>query len=120
MTYLILVVIGLVAGCAGGMFGIGGGLIMVPALALLADFELKQAIATSLAVQIPPVALLGAIQYYRAGEINLRAAALMAVAFFVANYFGARITLSLDRVWVQRGYAIFLLAVALRMLLTSK
>ena len=120
MTYLILTAIGLVAGLCGGMFGIGGGLIMVPALAYLAKFGLKQAIATSLAVQIPPVALLGAISYYRAGDINVRSAAIMAAAFFVANYFGAQLTLSMDRVWVQRVYALFLIVVAARMLLTNR
>ena len=120
MAELKLLAIGLVAGVAAGMFGIGGGLIIVPALIFLLGLKEKQAIATSLAALIPPVGLLGAAEYYRGGFINLKFAALIAVGIFIGAYFGARIVIDLPDLLIRRIYAIFLLAIAARMLIFGK
>jgi len=120
MSYLTLLAIGLIAGVLSGMFGIGGGLIIVPALLFLVKMQQFEALGTSLAALIPPVGLLGAIEYYRNGHINLKYAALIAFGLFIGAYFGARITLSLSPDLVRRMYAIFLLIVAARILFFGK
>jgi uncharacterized protein len=120
MTTLILLAIGLVAGVFAGMFGIGGGLIIVPALLFLVKMKEVEAIGTSLAALIPPVGLLGAAEYYRNGFINIRYAGLVALGLFVGAYFGARIMVSLPPELIRRLYGVFLLAIAARMLIAGK
>ena len=120
MSSLLLLAIGLLAGVFSGMFGIGGGLIIVPALLFILKVKELQAIGTSLAALIPPVGLLGAAEYYRNGYINLRYAGLVALGLFVGAYFGARIMISLPPELIRRLYGVFLLLVAARMLLMGK
>jgi uncharacterized membrane protein YfcA len=120
MLYLALLGIGLVAGVAAGMFGIGGGLIIVPALVFLLKIRELEAIGTSLAALIPPVGLLGAATYYRSGYMNVKYAALIALGLFVGAYFGARIMIGLPPHVIRRLYGGFLLAIAARMLLMGK
>ncbi len=120
MAYLPLIAIGLAAGVLAGMFGIGGGLVIVPALLYFMKMGEVDAIGTSLAALIPPVGLLGAMEYYRAGHINLKFAVIIAAGLFVGAFFGARIILALPAVAIRRIYAVFLVLVAARMLLTAK
>ncbi|MCC7174246.1 MAG: sulfite exporter TauE/SafE family protein [Bryobacterales bacterium] len=120
MTTMMLLGVGLVAGVFAGMFGIGGGLIIVPALLFLLKMKELEAIGTSLAALIPPVGLLGAAEYYRNGFINLRYAGLVAAGLFLGAYFGARIMINLPPELIRRLYAFFLLFIAARMLLTGK
>ncbi len=117
---MMLLGVGLVAGVFAGMFGIGGGLIIVPALLFLLKMKELEAIGTSLAALIPPVGLLGAAEYYRNGFINLRYAGLVAAGLFLGAYFGARIMINLPPELIRRLYAFFLLFIAARMLLTGK
>jgi hypothetical protein len=120
MTTLLLLAIGLLAGVFAGMFGVGGGLIIVPALLFILKVKEVEAIGTSLAALIPPVGLLGAAEYYRNGFINIRYAGLVAAGLFVGAYFGARIMISLPPDLVRRLYGLFLLAIAVRMLIMGK
>jgi hypothetical protein len=120
MTTFLLLAIGLVAGVFAGMFGIGGGLIIVPALLFILGLKELEAIGTSLAALIPPVGLLGAAEYYRNGHMNLRYAGLVALGLFVGAYFGARIMVSLPPELIRRLYGVFLLVIAARMLLMGK
>jgi uncharacterized membrane protein YfcA len=120
MDNLILLAIGLVAGVFAGMFGIGGGLIIVPALMYIVKVNQLQATGTSLAALIPPVGLLGALEYYRNGYMNVRFAALIAIGLFVGAIFGAKIMIGLPPMVAKRIYAIFLLAIGTRMLIAGK
>jgi uncharacterized protein len=120
MTYLGLFAVGLVAGVFAGLFGIGGGLIIVPALLYIFKMKELEAIGTSLAALIPPVGLLGAAEYYREGYINIVFAALIALGLFIGAYFGAKIVISLPQALLQRVYGTFLLIVAGRMLIWGK
>jgi uncharacterized membrane protein YfcA len=117
---LTLLAIGLVAGVFSGMFGIGGGIVIVPALLMLLKMKQLEALGTSLAALIPPVGLLGAIEYYRNGLVNLKYAALIAGGLAVGAYFGAKIMISLPPGMAKKAYALFLVAVAVRMLLEKK
>lgn len=120
MSYLPLLAIGLFAGVLAGMFGIGGGLVIVPALLYLLKMKETEAIATSLAALIPPVGLLGAIEYHRNGFVNIRYAALIAVGLFLGAYFGARITIGLSPLLLRRVYGGFILLIGVRMLIMGK
>jgi uncharacterized membrane protein YfcA len=120
MIYWTLLGIGLVAGVFAGMFGIGGGLIIVPALIFLVKFKELEAIGTSLAALIPPVGLLGAAEYYRNGYINFRYALLIAAGLFVGAYFGAKIMIGLPPHVIRRIYAAFLFLIATRMMIMGK
>lgn len=120
MNYVILLAIGLLAGLVGGMFGIGGGLIVVPGLLFLVKMKDLEAIGTSLTALLPPVGLLGALEYYRNGFINIKYSAFIAAGMFVGALFGARIMIGLSPGMVKRVYAVFLIVVATRMLITGK
>ena len=120
MESLTLVLIGIVAGVASGLFGIGGGLIIVPALILLLGMKQIQATGTSLAALIPPVGLLGAMEFYRSGNLNLRYSLLLAIGIFVGAWFGAKIAIGMSPVMLRKTYAVFLLVVGVRMLFFQK
>jgi uncharacterized protein len=114
-TLLVFLAIGLGAGVLSGLFGIGGGIVIVPALIYLAKLEPQTATGTSLAVFLLPVGFLGALNYYRAGHVNVRATLLLAAGVFVGGYFGSKLNLSLPPAQVKRAFAILLLFVATRM-----
>ena len=120
ISYLPLLAVGLIAGVFAGMFGIGGGLVIVPALMLMLKMPQLDAIGTSLAALIPPVGLLGAIEYYRTGHMKISYALVIAVGLFFGAVYGARIMISLDAVTAKRVYAIFLLVIGVRMLVSGK
>src|SRR2546428_13708901 len=83
MTYFLVGVLGLVAGVLSGLFGIGGAILIVPSLVLLFKLDQHTASGTSLAALLLPVGLLGMLQYYKRGQVNLTYAALIAVGLFV-------------------------------------
>lgn len=114
-----LLLVGLVAGIAGGMFGIGGGAIMVPAMVLLIGMDQKFATGTSLAAQILPIGILGAIVYYRNGNLNIKYAVLIAIGLVVGNLIGALFANQpfISSETIKKLYGIFLLLIGLRYLL---
>ncbi len=120
MIYVKLLAIGLTAGVCAGMFGIGGGLIIVPALIFLLGASELTAIGTSLAALIPPVGLLGAAEYFRDGYMNIRWALTIALGLFIGAWFGAKIMIGLPPQQIRRIYAGFLIIVAGRMLIAGK
>ncbi|MGH7629467.1 MAG: sulfite exporter TauE/SafE family protein [Gemmatimonadales bacterium] len=109
------IVIGLLAGVLSGLFGIGGGLVIVPALVFVARMPIQVATGTSLAALLLPAGLLGALVYYRAGNLNLRAGLLIAGGLFVGAYFGAQIAHELKSATLTRLFAVFLVFVAVRL-----
>jgi hypothetical protein len=114
-----LLIIGLVAGVAGGMFGIGGGAIMVPAMVLLMSMDQKFATGTSIAAQILPIGILAAIVYYRNGNLNIKYAVIIAVGLIVGNLFGALFANQpfVSSELMKKLYGVFLLLIGLRYLL---
>lgn len=115
-TIIILILIGLFAGVFSGMIGLGGGLIIIPALIYLLHMDQYSAQGTSLALMLPPIGLLAAINYYKAGALNVKYALIIAIAFFVGGYFGSKFALSLPADTVKKIFAFTLIAVAIRML----
>jgi uncharacterized protein len=113
-----LLLIGLFAGVAGGMFGIGGGAIMVPAMVLLMGMDQKFATGTSIAAQILPIGLLGAAVYYRNGNMNFKHALLIAAGLLVGNLFGAMFANQpfITSETMKKLYGLFLLVIGFRYL----
>ncbi|MFB2818479.1 TSUP family transporter [Umezakia ovalisporum] len=111
--------IGLLAGLTGGMFGIGGGAIMVPAMVLLVGLDQKYATGTSIAAQILPIGILGAIVYYRHGNMNIKYAGIIAAGLILGNLFGALFANQpfITSEIIKKLYGIFLLLLGLRYLL---
>ncbi|CAA9582144.1 Gll2265 protein [uncultured Synechococcales cyanobacterium] len=120
MSYLVpLLLIGLTAGIAGGLFGIGGGAIMVPAMVLLLGLDQKFATGTSIAAQILPIGVLGALVYYRNNNLNIKYALIIALGLVVGNFIGALFANQpfISSEIVKKLYGIFLLVIGLRYLL---
>ena len=110
--------IGFAAGILSGLFGIGGGLIIVPALALAFGFEQQAATATSLIALLFPVGALAVWTYWQAGKISgqhVTAGLLIAAGMLVGGLFGSKIGVSLDPLVARRAFAIFMVMVASRM-----
>jgi uncharacterized membrane protein YfcA len=111
LTYIL---VGVGAGVMSGLFGIGGGVVIVPALLLFARMHPHLATGTSLSVFLLPVGILGAIQYYRSGNIDVHATLWIALGLLAGAFFGARLALALDGVLLKRLFAVFLMLVAIR------
>lgn len=112
MDFGLLVLVGLVAGVFAGLFGIGGGIVIVPALILIAGFPLVMATGTSLAAILLPVGILGVIAYYRARIIDVRASAYIASGLLISVAFGVWLANSLPAGLMQKFYALFCLYVS--------
>lgn len=110
----IFVSVGFAAGVLSGLFGIGGGIIIVPALLLFAKMEPTMATGTSLGALLLPVGALGVWEYYRNGDVDFTAALLIAAGLFVGAYFGARVAQALEPVMLKRGFAVFIALIAVR------
>jgi uncharacterized membrane protein YfcA len=119
MLLAIYLVIGLCAGLLSGLFGIGGGILIIPALMFFAKMQPSTATGTSLGSLLLPVGALGAWQYYKNGHLNVAASLLVALGLFVGAYFGASYAQGLDPVTAKRSFAVFLVLVAGRIWFAS-
>jgi uncharacterized protein len=115
-----MLALGVAAGVLSGMFGIGGGLIIVPALVLIFGFDTKTAIGTSLFVILLPTGLLGVGEYWKNGELKVSAGLWIAVGVFCGAYFGAILAGAVSAVTMRRLYAVFLLIVAIYFLVVPE
>jgi uncharacterized protein len=115
MSPLLFLAIGVAAGILAGIFGIGGGILIVPALVLLAKFPPQLATGTSLGVLLMPVGILGAWAYYKEGNIKVAASLWIAAGLFVGAYFGAKIAQQVSPLVLRRAFSVFLAVVAIRM-----
>ncbi|MDD5347620.1 MAG: sulfite exporter TauE/SafE family protein [Candidatus Omnitrophica bacterium] len=119
MSPFVYIALGLVAGVAGGMFGIGGGTLLIPALVYLLGMTQHQAQGTTLAILVPPIGLLAALRYYYAGHVKLDIAAFICIGFFVGGLLGADIIQRVPDLVLKRAFGVFLLAISLRMIFTK-
>ena len=113
---LALVVTGLLVGGVSGMLGIGGAVILVPALALGFGFSQARAQGTSLGALVPPIGIFAAIQYHRAGNLDVRAAALIGVGFVFGALGGATLVPHVPQAWLKRAFATLLIYVAMQLM----
>ncbi|MBA4198287.1 MAG: permease [Chitinophaga sp.] len=117
---LLLIVIGLASGMLSGMVGVGGGLIIVPALIFFLAFSQKEAQGTSLGILLLPVGILGVLQYYKQGYVDIKVVLLVSLGFVLGNYFGSKLALSLPEEKLKKIFAIFLIVIAVKILFIDK
>ena len=113
--YLIL---GLVTGTVSELIGIGGGVLLTPALVYLFGFTQHTAQGTTLALLVPPVSLLAAWTYYQEGDVNIKVAALIFLGFFIGGLIGAKFAINLPELWLKRSFGLSMLALGIKMMLT--
>ena len=111
---MLYILIGGAAGVLSGLFGIGGGVVIVPALLYVARMSQLTATGTSLGALLLPVGALGAWEYYRTGHLDVRAALMIAVGLFFGAFFGAKLAHVLTAMQLKRAFAMFLVLVAVR------
>ena len=117
MTWALVAMIGLVAGVVSGLFGVGGAIVIIPGLVLVAKLPQHAANGTSLAALLLPVGLLGAMEYYRRGQVNVPYAAIIAAGLFFGALLGAKLAGSVSDVALRRAFGVFLMIVAVRLLI---
>jgi uncharacterized protein len=111
--------LGLLAGVLSGLLGLGGGILIVPALVLLVGMTQHKAQGTTLALMVPPIGLLAAWAYWKDGNVDIKIAALICIGFFFGGLWGARIAGSIEGVMLKKLFGVALLIIALRMVLSK-
>lgn len=117
MEIIQYIALGLAGGILAGLLGIGGAVLVVPALVYLFGFEQKMAQGTTLAMLIPPVGLLAAWQYYESGNVNIKVAGILCVGMFVGGYFGGWIANHVSSDLLRKIFGLALMLIALKMML---
>ena len=117
MNNISLLAIGFIAGIISGLLGIGGGIIIVPALVFIFGFSQQSAQGTTLAMLVPPIGLLAAWTYYSKGFVDIKVAALMCAGFFIGGLFGAKLATNLSEIMLTRIFGVALLLISVKMIL---
>jgi len=112
---LVISLIGSAAGLLSGLLGLGGAIIMIPAMAMLLGYSQQMAQGTALMMMVLPVGALAAFQYYQKGYVDVKAALIMAVFFFVGGYFGAKFATQIQQDFLKKAFAIMLVIIAIKM-----
>ena len=112
-AWLLFVVIGALGGVASGLFGIGGGVLIVPLLIYWAGFSQHRATGTSLAVLLPPIGLAATIEYYRHGNVDLRAAMVLAASMIIGGWVGAYFANQMQGPHLRLAFGLFLTALGI-------
>jgi uncharacterized membrane protein YfcA len=115
-VWVTFVIIGLIGGVSAGLFGIGGGLILVPALIYWAGFSQHAATGTSMAVLLPPIGLAAAYEYYRHGNVDIRAALILAATMFIGSWLGAIAANRIEGSHLRLMFALFICGLGIYLL----
>ena len=116
-TIMILLCVGLLAGVLSGMVGVGGGIIIVPALVYFLSMTQHQAQGTSLAVLLLPVGIFAVFNYYKAGHVDIKSTLIIASTFLIGGFIGSKIAIAIDQNTVKKIFGVILLLVAFKMIL---
>lgn len=119
-TILLLLLTGIGAGILSGMVGVGGGIIIVPALIFFLGFSQKLAQGTSLGILLLPVGILGVIQYYKQGYVDFKVVGIISFTFLLGSYLGSKFALSLPQDAVKKIFAVLLILMAIKLLFFDK
>jgi uncharacterized membrane protein YfcA len=117
---IIVALIGIAAGLLGGVLGLGGAIIIIPALVMILGFSQQMAQGTTLLMLVMPVGALAAWQYYKAGNVDVRTALILGVAFFVSGFIGAKFANQIPQEVLKKIFAVLLIVIAVKMLLFEK
>lgn len=113
---IILLLIGLFAGFISGTFGVGGGIIIIPALVFILGLSQHQAQGTSLAMMLAPIGIFAVYNYFKAGYINIRFAIILMIAFIAGAYLGSLSAINISSLWLKRMFGVLIVIVGLRMI----
>jgi len=119
LTFIILIIIGLLAGVLSGLVGVGGGILMIPLLIIFLGLTQHQAQGTALFAMLPPIGILAAINYYKEGFVKWEYAFVIAITFVVGGYLGSKLSLSLPPQTVRKVFGVIMLLGAIK-LISSK
>lgn len=117
VSFIGFALIGLAAGILSGLFGIGGGIIIIPALLFLMNFSQLKAQGTSLAIMLPPVGLLAFLEYYKKGNVDIFAGVVICIFLFIGAKLGAQFANQLPVDLLRKLFAVLIIIVGLRMLM---
>ena len=115
-TIIILLVIGLFAGIASGLVGIGGGIIIIPALIYFLSMSQQDAQGVSIGMLLLPVGFLAAYNYYTAGSFNFKYSLIIGSTFIVGAWLGSKISLQISPDTMRIIFGVFILLIALKMI----
>ncbi len=116
VNIILFIILGVVAGLLSGLIGIGGGVIIVPALLFIFGFSQHQAQGTTLALLVPPIGILAAWTYYKHGYVDFQAALFICLGFFVGGFLGAKFATGISNIMLERIFGIVLLIISLKMI----
>lgn len=119
MTVVALILLGLIAGAASGLLGIGGALILIPALVYLLGFNQHMAQGTTLALMVPPIGFLAAWTYYKQGYVDIKVAGIICLGFVVGSFIGAQWATAIPRGILRKMFGFLLLMISLHMILVK-
>lgn len=119
MKEIMFIMLGVLAGAMSGLFGIGGGIVIIPALVFLAGYTQHEAQGTTLAVFLLPVGILAAMRYYKSGHLHVLVAFLICIGFVLGSLLGANAAESLSSVVLKRAFGVFLLVISVSMILSK-
>ncbi|RPI06037.1 MAG: sulfite exporter TauE/SafE family protein [Ignavibacteriae bacterium] len=119
INIILYVVLGLVAGILSGLIGIGGGVIIVPALIFIFGLSQHQAQGTTLALLVPPIGILAAWHYYSQGYVNMRIAAFIGIGFILGGLLGAKYATGMSNVFLEKIFGTAMILIGLKMLLAK-
>ena len=113
---IILIITGLLAGAVAGTFGVGGGIVMIPALVFVMGMSQHDAQGTSLATMLAPIGIFAVINYYRAGYVNWRYAVILIITFLIGSYFGSKLAISIQPKTLKQIFGVLMIVVALKLI----
>lgn len=119
-TILIIIMVGVAAGVLSGLVGVGGGIIIVPALVYFIGFSQKTAQGTSLALIMLPVGIFGVMQYYKQGHVDYKIVGILAIGFLAGSFFGSKLALNISQETLKKVFAILMIIIAVKMLFLDK
>ncbi|MBN1409292.1 MAG: sulfite exporter TauE/SafE family protein [Spirochaetales bacterium] len=116
VNIILYIILGILVGFLSGMIGIGGGIILVPALVLLFGLTQHEAQGTTVALMVPPIGLLAAWTYYKNGFVDIKIAIFVCIGFVLGSFLGANLVVGIPEVILKKGFGIVLVLVAIKMI----
>ena len=118
-TFIVLIIIGLLAGMLSGFVGVGGGILMIPLLMIFLGLSQFEAQGTALVAMLPPIGILAAINYFKSGYVKWEYAVVIALTFVVGGYFGSKLSLSLNPEIIKKVFGVVMLFAAIKLIFTK-
>jgi uncharacterized protein len=116
---VILIIVGILSGLLAGIFGVGGAIIVIPALVFILGFSQHEAQGTSLAFMLPPVGILATWNYWKAGQVNWKIALILSLTFVVGSYLGSQFSINISDKLLRRLFGILMILVAIKMIFSK-